>query len=374
MTEIAPKKKTRRKEVKPIPEQAFENVQLSLFQHFLANEEEQDDFSNAIDFWDNVPRYSISKQKMDELRLPGGLLPIRKIDFHYRGQPYSVSIRPAQLEVKDQDGKLTGDSIFYYPSAREELIEHALRKLAADQQAGFFDKVDYRSGLRFTLYQLRRELEEQGHSLRYDQLIEGLKILNRSGIEIAGHGRDDSECFGSSPYLPALVGVNRREIDNDRKARWFIEFHPFVTDSINRLTYRQFNYERLMRCSTQLARWLLQQLVLKYTAASLTNTFEMRYSTIKRDSALLSSYRRERAAISAVDDAWEELKELGTLYGVKKIEQHGFRNKLEDVTYTLAPSLKFQTEQKAANRRNSDAQTAALSVDKRLLLPSDRGK
>lgn len=374
MTDTANKRKSRRKEVKPIPERAFENVQLSLFQHFLANSEEQDDFSNAIDFWDSVPRYAISKQKMNEARLPGGFLPIRMVDFHYRGKIYTAKIRPAQLEIINENGQARGDSIAYYPSAREELIEHALRKLAADQQVGFFDKVDYRSGLRFTLYQLRRELEQQGHSLRYDELIEGLRILALSNIEIVGQGKDDNECFGISPYLPALVGVNRREIDNDRKARWFVEFHPLVTDSINRLTYRQFNYERLMRCKSQLARWLLQQLVLKYTAASVANNFEMRYSTIKRDSALLDGYKRERDALAALDAAWEELKELGALYLIKKAEQRGLRNKLEDVTYILHPSLKFQTEQKAANRRNSDAQTAALSVDKRLLLSNDKGE
>lgn len=182
------KRKTRPKAAKPVPVQAFENRQLSLFQNFLANSE-QDDFSNAIDFWDNVPRYAVSRQKMNELRLPGGFLPIRTVDFHYRGKEYTAKIRPAQIEIKGEDGKVANDSTSYYPSAREELIEHALRKLAADAQVGFFDKIDYRSGLRFTLYQLRQELAEQGHTLRYDELIEGLRILAFSNIEISGKGR-----------------------------------------------------------------------------------------------------------------------------------------------------------------------------------------
>jgi len=363
------KKKAPRKgkAMKPVPEQAYENIQLNLFQNFLANNGEQDDFSNAIDFWDSVPRYSMSRKKMNELRLPGGFLPIRTVEFYYRSQFYTAEIRPARLVVKSDDGK-TKSTVEYYPSAREELIEHALRKLAVEAQIGFFDKVDYRSGLRFTLYQLRNELEGQGHSLRYDELIEGLRILALSSIEISTGNTDGNGLFAVSPYLPALVGVNRCEFDNDRKARWFVEFHPLVTDSINRLTYRQFNYERLMRCNNQIARWLLQQLVLKYTAASVANSFEMRYSTIKRDSALLNGYKQERQAIAALDAAWEELKELGALYGVKKAEQHGPRNKLEDVIYTVGPSVKFQTEQKAANRRSLDA-TATLSVDKSRLLP-----
>ena len=35
-----------------------------------------------------------------------------------------------------------------------------------------------------------------------------------------------------------------------------------------------------MRCTTRLSRWLTGQLVLKYTQAALSNSFEMRYSTI----------------------------------------------------------------------------------------------
>ena len=55
--------------------------------------------------------------------------------------------------------------------------------------------------------------------------------------------------------------------------------------------------------STQIARSLINQLVLKYTQAAMLNTFEIRYSTIKRDSALLDGYARERATIEALDDA-----------------------------------------------------------------------
>ena len=38
------------------------------------------------------------------------------------------------------------------------------------------------------------------------------------------------------------------------------------------------------------------------------NPFEMRYSTIHRDSHLLDGYNRVRAAIDAVEKAFQELK------------------------------------------------------------------
>ena len=157
--EAAAKKKPRRRALKPVPVDAFANQQLSLFQGFLANTDDgRDALSNAIDLWDNIPRYTVPRKKQDELRMAGGFLPVRKVDFQYRGKAYTAQIRPARLEVKDKDGWPTGETLEHYPSAREELIEHALRKLAAEQYAGFFDKPDYRSGVAFTLYRLRQEL------------------------------------------------------------------------------------------------------------------------------------------------------------------------------------------------------------------------
>ena len=75
--------------------------------------------------------------------MPGGFLPISTIAFKYRSHGMKVHIRPARLELRGKDGKPTGETVEYYPSAREELIEHALRKIAVDQQAGFFDKPDF---------------------------------------------------------------------------------------------------------------------------------------------------------------------------------------------------------------------------------------
>lgn len=353
MTENSAAKKKqvpRRKDVAPVPDDAFANRQLSLFQGFLANtDDEREALSNAVDLWDSIPRYAISRVRMNAMRTDEGFLDVMELPFNYRGRQLTALIHPAR--VKDKDGR----RVSFYPSAREELIEHALRKISAEQHSGFFHQNSYRSGARFSLYQLRKELEQQGHSLRYDELIEGLDILSLSAIEILATNDDGDEAFARSTYLAALTGVRRKDYEADRDAKWAAQFHPLVTQSIDQVTYRQFNYQRLMKCSTQLARWLIGQLVLKYTQAALINSFDIRYSTIKRDSALLNGYARERDAVAALDDAWAELKSLGALSVIKKAEHRGTRAKLEDVTYTLFPSREFAAEQKAANRRQSDA-------------------
>jgi hypothetical protein len=351
----AKKPPRRRKQVAPLTDDAFANRQLSLFQGFLVNtDDEREALSNAVDLWDSIPRYAVSRVRMNALRTSEGFLSVLETPFHYRGRELTARVYPAQ--VKDGEGKWTS----YYPSAREELVEHALRKISTEQQAGFFDQPSYRSGARFSLHQLRHELEQQGHTLRYDELVQALDILSLSSIEIEGTTAEGDEAFARSTYLAALSGVRRRDYEADRSAKWSAQFHPLVTQSIDQVTYRQFNYQRLMRCSTQLSRWLIGQLVLKYTQAALGNSFQMRYSTIKRDSALLNGYKQERQAIAALDAAWQELKSLGTLSQVKKAELRGLRAKLEDVTYTLYPSREFTTEQKAANRRQGDARQTPL--------------
>jgi hypothetical protein len=352
---ITKKKTQRRRDVAPVPDEAFTSRRLSLFQGFLANtDDEREALSNAVNLWDSIPRYAVSRSRMNAMRTAEGFLDVLEVSFNYRGRPLTAIIYPAR--IRDKKGR----RLSYYPSAREELIEHALRKISAEQHAGFFDRPSYRSGARFSLYQLRKELEQQGHSLRYDELIEGLDILSLSAIEIVATNGDGNDAFARSTYLAALTGVKRKDYEANRDARWAAQFHPLVTQSIDEVTYRQFNYQRLMKCSTQLARWLIGQLVLKYTQAAITNSFNMRFSTIKRDSALLDSYARQCDAVAALDDAWQELKTLGALSFIKKAEQRGSHNKLDDVAYTLFPTREFVAEQKAANRRQNDAKTSTM--------------
>lgn len=279
-------------------------------------------------------------------------------------------IRPARLEVRDDDGKPTGGTIEYYPSAREELIEQALRRLATEKASGFFDDSQPRSGLHFTLYRLRQELAARGHSMTHRDLAEGLDVLSLSHIDIETEDQDSLGLrkFGRTSFIVNLAGVKREDLDRDPHARWYVEFHPFVTASIDKIAYRQFNYDRWMKGRTQLARWLINQLVLKYTQAALGNSFVMKYSTIKRDSGLLGGYKLERQAVAALDEAWDELKELGVLTSYRKDEQRGARAKLEDVSYTLMPTRVFASEQRAANKRQLEAKATAAPQAQETLL------
>jgi hypothetical protein len=336
------------KPLQPPKEADFQSKQIDLFHRFVCNgEDERATLSNTLDLWDSVPRYSVSRQAMDKMRKAGTFPQLLGITFHYRGRELKAVIQPAWIQDKDNDIK------GYYPSANEELIEDALRKIAAVQDRGYFDKAGYRSGVVFTLYMLREELKKRGHTRSYQQIVLSLRILARSTIEISATDGKDGEGFTINPYFSGLSAASRGKLSEDPQARWIVQFHPLVTQAIDVLKYRQFNYAQMMGHCTQLARWLHKQLSLKFTFASLMTSFEMRFSTIKRDSALLEGYQQQRQAIAALDSAFAELKASGVLMVVTKAEVRGLRAKLEDVVYTLTASRGFIAQTKAANKRQN---------------------
>ena len=340
--------------------ESFKNTQLDLFQSFLCNtEDERDRLSNTIDLWDSIPRYAISRQEMNKRRTKEGFLDLLAVDFQYRRETITALIQPARIRTPD------GATLDYYPSASEELVEDALRKIATEYYRGFFDKPNFRSGVVFSLYALRQELQRRGHTRSYQEIVKSLTILSGSVIELRAHNGKEGEGFARSAYFPALAAVSRKRLADDPNARWMVQFHPLVTESIDALAYRQFNYDQMMKLSTQLARWLHKQLSLKYTFANQINSFETYYSTVKRDSQLLR-YRRERDNVAALDDALEELVLGKVIAGSRREEITGARGKIEDVKYIITPSRQFITEMKAANKRQSQ------SVDNTSSLPATR--
>ena len=348
---------------KPLPpkEGDFGSIQINLFQYLLCNtDEERDSLSNVFDLWDGIPRYSISRQQQDKWRKAGAFPQLHDIAFHYRGRELKATIQPAW--IKDGDGSITG----YYPSANEELIEDVLRKIATGQDNGYFDPKERRGGVVFTLHRVRKELENRGHSRTYKEINLSLEIMARSVIITSTADGKEGEFTSNSLYLNNLYRVSKSKLAEDPEAKWFVDFHPFASRSMDEMTYRQFNYARLMSHKSQLARWLDKVLSLKYLNAGVLHPFEMRLSTIIRDSKLLDGYGLLRHAVVAVDSAFEELQTCQPpLLRVKPQKNVilGERGKILDVVYTLHPSREFVAEVKAASKRHSLATDKSKPVD-----------
>jgi hypothetical protein len=348
---ITPKETDDAKTLPKPTKREFQNQQLELFQSVLCNTpEERDQLSHAIELWDATPRYSFNRKAMNKARINGEFLRPTELTFEYRASTYTLVATPARL--KDSDSVYRD----YFPGATEEVIESALRKIAVEQQAGYFDKPNYRSGVIFSLHELREELKQRGHERTFYEIVHALNVLAHSVLTIKPHTEGEAQI--TAACLPSLVAVSRAKLATDPKSKWQVQFHPLVTASIDRLDYRQHNYQVAMSLSTQLARWLNAQLVLKYTAASIMNPFAMQYSTIRRDSHLLDRYERQRDAIAKVEEAFDELRSHDVLMDYKRSDVLGQRKQILDVVFKLTPSLRFVAEVKAANKRAHDARLA----------------
>ena len=317
--------------------------QLSLFQTFL--DDDCDPYSNTIEFYDVVPKYFASKQRMAALRKDGIYLPTLTYDFRYNDGWYTVEITPARLKDK------RGVEKEYYPTQREELVEEALKKIACDKLNGVF--LNGEAGVQFTIWELREELRRQGHGMSWPDLMDALQICRKSSITITAKDTP-SEVYLSASIFPVLSLVSRRDWEADPKqTRCYVQFNPLVTYSLNKVTYRQFNYTTFMGLTRQLSRYLFKRLSHLYTNASWDHPYHILLSTLVRDSQLINA-KRVRDQVRYVDTVMTEFKEKGILSSFDKDVRFSARNAIVDVKYTLHPDIIFSREMKKANRRGQE--------------------
>jgi hypothetical protein len=282
---------------------------------------------------------------MAELRKDGVFLPTLTHDFRYSDTWYTVEITPARLKNK------RGVEKEYYPTQREELVEEALKKIACDELNGIF--LNGEAGVQFTLWELREELRRQGHGMSWPDLITSLQICRKASITITGK-HAPSELYLSSSIFPVLSLVSRHDWEADPKqTRCYVQFNPLVTHSLNKLTYRQFNYTTFMGLTRQLSRYLFKRLSHVYTNAAWDRPYSILLSTLVRDTQLINA-RRLRDQMRYVDAVMAEFKEKSIIVSFEKEIRTGERNAILDVKYTLYPDMVFTSEMKKANRRNQN--------------------
>jgi hypothetical protein len=306
-------------------------VQLQLFE--LADQN-LDEYSNTIELYDVMPKYFFGGVEREKGRLVESL-PILAREFVHRGKSYKLNISPAAI-IDKKNGK----TINYYPSQREELVEDVLRKLAAKQRGIFLDG---EAGVKFTLYEVQKELEKIGHGYNINEIKQAIEICSKSVVEVAS--KDGNEISYTSNIFP-FVGMEKREmIDGSNKA--VVMFHPLVTRSINEGTYRLINYEKLMKMKMPLARWLHKRISHLFSQATVHNPYEIKLSTIIRDSGM-KEYKTISERIRQVSKAVGELVKSGVLANFE-IRKNLEKNKILDATFSLYVSEEFVADVKKAN-------------------------
>ena len=320
--------------------------QLSLFQTFYGTGTDHEHLSNVIELWDAAPKYvSAAKRDAD---------PIHQLDylereFQWRGQTFRVLILPATLIRSD------GSAYRRFPSAREELVEAALRKLSVQQRLGYVgaDESQTILGVKFSLSMLRNELARHGHAIRYDSLVESLLILSRCHVEISVN-EAKRKALRQSAILSSLEGVSRSDWLACPESLWSVRFHPMVSEGLCAATYRQFDYDTMMGYRTALARWLHRHMASDCRNAGIMHPVRISLSFAAANSGLLNHTRmRDRA--KAMEEAVLELKSANRppIAAFERNQIIECRT-VTDVQYILYPSPAFIGMVKAANRRQSD--------------------
>lgn len=297
--------------------------------------ESEENYSNTIELYDSMPKYYFGGQIREKGNTVDSL-PILNREFMHRQKEYKISISPAAVQDKK-----AGKTIYYYPSAREEVIEDVIRKIATrPNRATLFDN---EVGVKFTYYEVWQELKKINHGYSIDQIKLGIEILNKSVIETTCKEGNEISITSS---LFSYVGKETKEMGG--KERVVVIFNPLVTKSISHGSYRLINYDKLMRMKMPLARWLHKRISHMFVQATPTNPYSILLSTIVRDSGM-KSYKTTSEIIRQVEKALNQLKEFKVVSKWEK-QPHKEKNKILDVLYSLYMSDKFVADAKKANR------------------------
>ena len=332
------------------PEQYIKSIQLDLFSKFITNDIEK--VSNTIDLWESIPKYFLTPAQVKKLRVKkNGLAEPYEWLYTENGIDFTVIIQPALIKQGD------GSYLAFFPGTTEELVEEALKKFLTLQNQGIHDPSKEETWVKFSLKMIRKELIAKGRGRNFEQIKQAIEIMNRCNIALYKGKKE----IWSGAILQDLVTVDREKYIENPESYHIAKLPVFISHAINQLGYRQFNYDRLMSCDEQLARWIYKRLINRFRQASIMNSYHFMFSGLKNSGLLQQS--RERDNRSKVVSALEELVSQGVIAKYQTDEQMKGRT-VVDVKYTIYPSHHFISEQKAANKRASDALEKTDAVDK----------
>jgi hypothetical protein len=327
--------------IKDPPRSPAKSLQLDLWSQFVANDASE--VSNTVEIWESIPKYFFTPAQIKKLRTSAGHADPVKWNYEHNGNFFTVKIQPALIE---QDN---GSYLAYFPSVTEELVEEALKKILTLQNSVIHDVQNEETWVIFTLSMVHRELKERGRSRDRNQIKHAIEVMSKCVITLYKDGKD----IWTGSILQDLVTVGREEYLADTDSHHRARLPLFISHAINRLAYRQFNYDRLMACDEQLSRWLYKQLIHRYRQASFMNDYHFMYSSVERDSGLLQQGRgieNRNKMLSALDELVAR-----RVLDKYEVEQRKQGRVVSDVKYTVRPASEFIAEQKAANKRASDA-------------------
>jgi hypothetical protein len=306
-------------------------LQLTLFEI-----DEDGKSTNTIDLYDIAPRFVFYTSS----REAGRYLDAVTREFEHAGKKYVLTLKPARVIRPD------GSQVDEFPGEREQIVEEVLRRLAVER--GRLELVDNDTVLlRFSLNEIRAELERVHHSHRLDEIKEALMILHGSIVEIVRIDQKTTKVLSSSAF-PVLALRSRDDEDGET----CLQFNPLVARALRQLEFRQVSYECLMRIGNPLSRWLYKRLCQNVAHGGEAGIQSIAATEIARDSGM-STWSRWRDALRHISEAVDTLVCDGVLSRADRdIVQEGRRK--ADIIYHMHASPEFLAQLHRAERFADD--------------------
>lgn len=332
------------------PTTVSKNIQYDLFSTFFGDVPQ---LSNTIELWDAIPKYSVTLRAQNNLRSPDNRLKPYEREFVYATRRDGLRIESTcRVEIQPASLKTKNGYVDYYPSTDEELVEEVIRKIFADQQCGIHDPDNSESWVRFSAQMIRKKLKARGKTRNLDEIKRSIEILRKTIISLYLDGTE--EPVYSAPILSDVTIITRKKYLDDPSMAWLARLPALVSKSVNELTYRQFNYGVLMSLSSQLSRWLHKRLSHNYINASLLDPYEALFSSLQRDSGLLT-YSRTNDNLRILEESFNELVSNKVLLGWERVDERRDGRKIVDIKYRFFAHSNFIADVKAANARLNDS-------------------
>ena len=256
----------------------------------------QDEFNllgHIVDVFDQLPLYSVERRveatngSFEPITMSAEIVQSKTMSFSYK-LTITPNARFAQhVEVLESgktkisyepilhDFKEHPNAVVFRPGPREDSVEKAIRRIARRLTTSNPKSPVYKAG--FTLYQLKKELQRSGHSIRWDDLRESLHILSNTGITLTLTTPDGKEINYKTDFISGLSTGSRVKSAkhfNPAQDRCYCTLNDIVAYSLRTERYQALQHDLYMRMSSFLARRILATISIEWRNAHTQTGYE----------------------------------------------------------------------------------------------------
>lgn len=352
---------------------------LSVFQLLLCKNNERDMYSNVLDVWELLPRFTGEEYNINKRhrKFPSQL----NVKLNFSGRILHIMQTPGDyVEKRDEEGNEYVKS--RYPGNTEHLVEQAIIKLAIEQ--AYLEKCDSKNtpiySLNFTLRGIEKELKKTGVTRNIGAIRMALEVLATSVISIRdetpGRTLDYEE---KTAFITSLTRVSHAESGstNTSAGVYNATLNRIVAHGINVLGYRQYRTDFAKKLN-YFGAYIYRRMLVDQLNLSSQRGFRFLFSEIQSLTFGLNDSRITNS-LKKLTKELDKMVSHGVIsnyikHDIKSISRRSGREVISDAEIEVFPSAAVIAEIKKSHLKTGVAADAlGMSMDNhnqlRLQLP-----